>query len=178
MDKKLLSLCLTALRLSRCDASETIETRGAAQTLLPAMCDFLFLCLWNNVFNEVNHVQKYLQIFGISFEKSVIKMTSLKIFLKDKKMTLLRKHCNLQNTCEEMGIPAVKRRTVRRKKIMPGAEKQLTLDKELKRSMLECTLTGFNKKFVEKIWNVSIRSSPRSDRFAVLDLQSDRNLGN
>ncbi|GBN56454.1 hypothetical protein AVEN_49917-1 [Araneus ventricosus] len=33
-----------------CDASETIETRGAAQPLLPAMCDFSFLCLWNNVF--------------------------------------------------------------------------------------------------------------------------------
>ncbi|GBN02163.1 hypothetical protein AVEN_119679-1 [Araneus ventricosus] len=80
-----------------CDASEKIETRGAAQTLLPAMCDFLFLCflcLWNNVLKEVNHVQKYLQVLGISFEKSVIKMRSRKVFLKDKRNYLVeRKHC-------------------------------------------------------------------------------------
>ncbi|GBL88072.1 hypothetical protein AVEN_133725-1 [Araneus ventricosus] len=55
-----------------CDASETIKTRGAAQTLLPAMCDFSFLCLWNDVLKEVDHFQKCLQILGISFEKSVI----------------------------------------------------------------------------------------------------------
>ncbi|GBL79094.1 hypothetical protein AVEN_92351-1 [Araneus ventricosus] len=71
-----------------CYASETIETRGAAQTLLPAMCDFSFLCflyLWSNVLKEVNHIQKYLKILGISFEKFVIKMRSLKFFFKDKK---------------------------------------------------------------------------------------------
>ena len=53
------------------DALETIETRGATQTLLPAVCDFSFLCflyLWNNVFEEVNHVQKYFQIRGLSFK--------------------------------------------------------------------------------------------------------------
>ncbi|GBN56481.1 hypothetical protein AVEN_81915-1 [Araneus ventricosus] len=79
-----------------CDVSDMFETRGAAQTLFPAMCDFPFLCLWNNVLKEVNYIQKYLQILGISSEK----MRSLKVFLKDKnkKMTLLRKHCNLQKT--------------------------------------------------------------------------------
>ncbi|GBN40457.1 hypothetical protein AVEN_88048-1 [Araneus ventricosus] len=48
-------------------ASETIETRGTAQTLLPSMCDFsflCFLCLWNNVLKEVNHVQKYRVTFN------------------------------------------------------------------------------------------------------------------
>ncbi|GBM39597.1 hypothetical protein AVEN_201581-1 [Araneus ventricosus] len=54
-----------------CDASETIKTTGAAQTLLPAMCDFSFSCLWNNVLKEVNHVQKYFQIIGITFYKSL-----------------------------------------------------------------------------------------------------------
>ncbi|GBL88936.1 hypothetical protein AVEN_159025-1 [Araneus ventricosus] len=72
-----------------CDASETVETRGATQPLLPAMCDFSFLCLWNNVLKEVYHVQKYLQVLRISFEKSVIKMRSLKVFLKDKRNDLV-----------------------------------------------------------------------------------------
>ncbi|GBM06882.1 hypothetical protein AVEN_147825-1 [Araneus ventricosus] len=89
-----------------CDASEMIETRGAAQTLLPAMCDSLslyFLCLWNNVLKEVNHVQKYLQILGISFEKSVIKMRSLKVLLKDKRDDLIEEALQFtKDTCEEM----------------------------------------------------------------------------
>ncbi|GBM19382.1 hypothetical protein AVEN_196012-1 [Araneus ventricosus] len=123
---KLLGLCLSALRRldateELCGASETIETRGEAQTLLPAMCDFSFLCLWNNILKEVNYVQKYLQILRISFEKSVIKMRSLKVFLKDKRKDLVEEALQFaKNTCEEMGIPVIKRSTVRRKKIMPG----------------------------------------------------------
>ncbi|GBL64575.1 hypothetical protein AVEN_147007-1, partial [Araneus ventricosus] len=109
-----------------CVASETIETRGAAQTLLPAMFDFsfsCFLCLWNNVFKEVNHVQKYLQILGISFDS---KMRSLKVFLKDKRNYLVEQALQfVKDTCEEMGIPVVKR-TVRRKKIMPGERRLQT----------------------------------------------------
>ncbi|GBM18814.1 hypothetical protein AVEN_16181-1 [Araneus ventricosus] len=112
-----------------CDASETIETRGAAQTLLPVMFDFsfsCFLCLCNNVFKEVNHVQKYLQILGISFDKSVSKMRSLKVFLKDKRNYLVEQALQfVKDTCEEMGIPVVKR-TVRRKKIMPGERRLQT----------------------------------------------------
>ncbi|GBM11094.1 Putative protein in type-1 retrotransposable element R1DM [Araneus ventricosus] len=34
----------------------------------PLLC---FLCLWNNILKEVNRVQKYFQILGINFEKSV-----------------------------------------------------------------------------------------------------------
>ncbi|GBM61167.1 hypothetical protein AVEN_102473-1 [Araneus ventricosus] len=123
-----------------CDASETIETRGAARTLLLAICDLLFLCffcLWNDVLKEVNHVQKYFQICGISFEKSVIKMRSLKVFLKDKINDLVEEALQFAKvTCEEIGIPVVKRRTARRKKIMLGekaADEQLILDQELKK---------------------------------------------
>ncbi|GBL77057.1 hypothetical protein AVEN_12706-1 [Araneus ventricosus] len=142
---KLLSLCLSALRLSmplrKCDASETIKTRGAAQTLFPAMYDFSFLCLWNNALKEVNHIQKYLQIPGISFKKSVIKMRSIKVFLKDKRNNLIEEalKCS-KDACEQMGVPVVKR-TVRKKKILPGekaADEPLTLDQELKGSILEC----------------------------------------
>ena len=70
-----------------CDASETIKTRGAAQTLLSAVHDFSFLYslyLWNNALQEANHVQKYLQTLELSFKKSVM-MRSLKDFLKDKR---------------------------------------------------------------------------------------------
>ncbi|GBN52526.1 hypothetical protein AVEN_244582-1 [Araneus ventricosus] len=107
-----------------CDSSETIATRGAVQTLLPATCDFsflCFLCLWNKVLKEVNHVQKFFQILGISFEKSVIKMRNLKVFLKDKRNDLVEEVLQFaKDTCDEMDIPVVKIRTIRRKKIMPG----------------------------------------------------------
>ncbi|GBL80528.1 hypothetical protein AVEN_225227-2 [Araneus ventricosus] len=123
-------------------ASETIETRGS--TLLPSMCDFSFLsflCLWNNVLKEDNHVQNYLQILGISFYKSVIEMRSLKDSLKDKRCDLVEEALEFaKDTCEDMWIPIIKRRAVRRKKIIPAekaADEPLTLDQKLKRSMLE-----------------------------------------
>ncbi|GBM06889.1 hypothetical protein AVEN_147831-1 [Araneus ventricosus] len=91
-------------------------------------------------------------------------------------MTLLRKHYNLQKTCEEMDIPVVKRRTVRRKKIMPGekaADEPLTLDQELKRSMLDCI-----GRFHQEIDTRCEGMECISDRFAVFRAQqSDRNLG-
>ncbi|GBO21928.1 hypothetical protein AVEN_30548-1 [Araneus ventricosus] len=61
-------------------------------------------------------------------------MRSLKVFLKAKEMEVLCKRHMRRDRRK-------KRRTVRRKKIMPGekaAEEPLTLDQELKRSMLEC----------------------------------------
>nr|CAH7750126.1 unnamed protein product [Callosobruchus chinensis] len=128
-----------------CDPAETIETRGGAQNLLPAICDFSFLCylcLWNSVLEEVNHAQKYLQTLGISFEKCLIKMRSLKIYLKDKRNDLVEKALTFsKELCREMDIPLLKRRHVRKRKLMPGeqtADEPLTLEQELKRSMLEC----------------------------------------
>ncbi|GBL91995.1 hypothetical protein AVEN_102561-1 [Araneus ventricosus] len=95
------------------------------------MCDFSFLCLWNHVLKEVNHVRQCLQILGISSEKSVIKMRSLKVFLKDKRNYRVEEALIFaEETCEEIGIPVVKRRTVRRKKIIPrekAADELLTL---------------------------------------------------
>ena len=76
-----------------CDASETIETRETAQTLLPAVCDFsflYFLFLWNNGLEEVNHNQKYLQTREFSFKKSVIKMRSLNNVLKYRRNNLVK----------------------------------------------------------------------------------------
>ena len=66
---------------------------------------------------KVNHVQKHLEIHGLRFKKSVIKMRSLKSFFKDKRNDFVEEALQFtKDTCEEMDI---KRRTVRKKKIMP-----------------------------------------------------------
>lgn len=60
---KLLNLWFEEL----CDASEMMETQEAAQTLLPVVCDFLFLCflcLWNNILEKV-----ILKVFTNSWNK-------------------------------------------------------------------------------------------------------------
>ncbi|GBL74547.1 hypothetical protein AVEN_235470-1 [Araneus ventricosus] len=68
-------------------------------------------------------------------------MRNLKFLLKDKRNYLVEEALQFAKyTCEEMGIPVVRRRTVWRKKIMPGekaADEPLTLEQELKRSMLD-----------------------------------------
>ncbi|GBL77752.1 hypothetical protein AVEN_152965-1 [Araneus ventricosus] len=151
--------------------------RRTAQTLLYAMCDFsflCFLCLWNNVLKEVNHVQKYLQILGISFEKMVIKIRSIKVFLNDKRNDLVEEAMQLAtDTCKETGVPVVKIRTARRKKIMPrekAADKPLTLDHELKRSMLKC-IDRFQQEIHTRCQGMDCISDLRAQ-------ESDRILGN
>ncbi|XP_040275768.1 zinc finger MYM-type protein 1-like [Bufo bufo] len=45
-----------------CEPCENMDTRGAAQGLLPAVCDFTFLCylhFWSDVLREVNDAQQY-----------------------------------------------------------------------------------------------------------------------
>ncbi|KAJ8892337.1 hypothetical protein PR048_004917 [Dryococelus australis] len=61
-----------------CDPTETVEPEEQHGRF----CQ-------HNVLEEVNHTQKYLQNFLISFEKCVIKMRSLKIFLKDKRNEIM-----------------------------------------------------------------------------------------
>lgn len=154
-----------------CDSSETIDTRGAAQTLLPAVCDFSFLCylyLWNSVLEEVNHTQKYLQTVGLSFEKCLFKMRNLKAFLVDTRVSLVEKAIEFGKAiCDEMDIPIVKRRNMRKKKLMPGekaADEPLTLEDELKRSMLECIDT-----FQQEVTTRYQGMEDISLRFAILE---------
>lgn len=52
--------------MSSRNSLDLIETRGGAQNLLPAVCDF---CFWNSVLEEINNTKMYLQVLGISFEK-------------------------------------------------------------------------------------------------------------
>ena len=69
--------------------------------------------------------------------KSVIKMRSLKGFLKDKRNDLIEEALQFtKGVCEEMDIPLIKRETVKETKIMPEekiADEPLTFDQEVKR---------------------------------------------
>ena len=69
-------------------------------------------------------------------------MRSLKDFLKEKRNNLVEEALKFaKGTCKEMDIPFVKRRTVRKKKNMPGEkgpDEPLTFDQKVKRSMLQC----------------------------------------
>ena len=66
------------------EASETLETRCKAQGLLPAVCDFTFLCylyFWGDVVEEVDLAQQYLQTKGVTLD-IVYGVTSHILFLK------------------------------------------------------------------------------------------------
>ena len=60
------------------------DTRGAAQGILPAVCDFTFLCylyFWADILEEVNLTQQYLQTKGLSLDKVVTNtVTGIKTF--------------------------------------------------------------------------------------------------
>lgn len=133
-----------------CQPDETVETRGAAHILLPAISDFSFLCylsLWGQVLEEVNHTQKYLQLEGINLEKCVVKMNDLKLFLKDKRRDIVEGALQFaKNMCQKLDIPTEKRRRV--KKMLPGENSRdegLTWAQELQRAMLECIDTFYQE---------------------------------
>ncbi|KAJ8885424.1 hypothetical protein PR048_011621 [Dryococelus australis] len=113
------------------------------QTVLPAVCDFSFLCffyLWENVLEEVNHTKK------IPTEYKINEIVKLALQFATK-------------TCEEMDIPLVKRKTTREKKMISGEKAQnvpLILNAELKRSMWFEYIDRFFKKLtlVAKTWKL------------------------
>ncbi|XP_054714780.1 zinc finger MYM-type protein 1-like [Uloborus diversus] len=128
-----------------CDRSENLDTRGAAEVLITNICNFNFLCflhLWYHVLSEVNQVQKYLQIEGITLEKSITKLKSLKTFFKEARIELASNALQFAtSTCVELNIDIESRGRKRFKKIMPGEESKdagLTPQQEVQRAMLEC----------------------------------------
>ncbi|GBP11581.1 Zinc finger MYM-type protein 1 [Eumeta japonica] len=131
-----------------CDLSssrENADTRKAASTLLPALCDFSFLCylsFWCEVLEEVNQTQKYTQTLGLSLEKCVTKIKALKIFLLSQRMNIVeRAMSHASEKCEDLDISIERRGRRRFRKRMPGEvarDAGLTLPEELQRAMLEC----------------------------------------
>ncbi|KAK5642823.1 hypothetical protein RI129_008990 [Pyrocoelia pectoralis] len=129
-----------------CDPSkENLDTRSAASVLLPAICDFTFLCyleFWNMILEEVNLTQKYLQTPEITLDMGLTKMKALQLFLVEERNTLVNKAIQFgTQKCEEMGIDIERRGRRKVKKNLPGeisADAGLTLLEELRRSMFQC----------------------------------------
>ncbi|XP_056392625.1 zinc finger MYM-type protein 1-like [Hyla sarda] len=127
-----------------CEPCENLETRGAAQGLLPAVCDFTFLCylhFWSDVLREVDDAQQYLQTKGLSLDKVVTKLETLRLFLCEERSHLVENAIQQALLkAEEHGI-AVERRA-RFKKRMAGElardSGSISLQEENKRAMLEC----------------------------------------
>lgn len=124
---------------------ENVDTREAASTLLPALCDFSFLCylsFWCEILEEVNETQKYIQTSGLSLEKCVIKIKALKIFLQTQRIQIVERAISYATEkCEDLDISVERRGRRRFRKRMPGEMSQdvgLTLPEELHTAMLEC----------------------------------------
>lgn len=134
--------CVAAIE-ALCDPRENVETRGAAQGLLPAVCDFTFLCylyFWAAVLEEVNYTQQYLQTKGLTLDKVVAKLEALRLFLQEERSHLVE-HAIEQALLksDQYGIPVERR--LRFKKRMAGEQLRdtgLTLQEENNRAMLEC----------------------------------------
>ena len=134
--------CVAAIE-ALCDPHENVDTRGTAQGLLPAVCDFTFLCylyFWAAVLEEVNLAQQYLQTKGLTLDKVVTKLEALRLFLQEKRNHLVQ-HAIEQALLksDQYGISVEKR--VRFKKRMAGEQLRdagLTMQEENRRAMLEC----------------------------------------
>ena len=77
---------------AQCDPRENVDTRGTVQDLLPADCDFTFLCylyFWAAVLEEVDLIQQYLQTKGLTLDKVVTKLEPLRLFLQEKRSHLV-----------------------------------------------------------------------------------------
>ncbi|CAH2312268.1 zinc finger MYM-type 1-like [Pelobates cultripes] len=140
---------------------ENVDTRGPAQMLLSAVCDFSFLCylsFWCEVLEEVNITQKYLQTVGLTLEKCIVKLQGLKAFLADQHSEIVEKAIGYSTTtCKEMDISMERRGRVKLRKTLPGEKANdagLTLPEEMKRAMFEC-LDHFHHE-------LEIRSQPNS----------------
>lgn len=126
-----------------CDVEESVETRGAAHNLLPAICDFSFisfLFFWGDVLQEVDLAQKYMQTPGITVDMVATKLRALKVFLEEQRTKVVDNAVQQALAkCEELDIPTEKR--IIRKRRLPGEEARdagLSLQQETKRAMLEC----------------------------------------
>ncbi len=127
------------------DQRENVDTRGTAESLLKALCDFSFLgylSFWCDVLEEVDLTQKYLQTEGLSLKTCSITVEGLKLFRRDQRNEIVEKAIiYASRQCEEMGISTEGQGRIKRKKIMPGElarEAGLTPQEEIRGSMFEC----------------------------------------
>ncbi len=121
-----------------------MDTRGSAECLLKAVCDFSFLgflSFWCDILEEMDLTQKYLQREGINLDKCSGVINGLKLFLRDQQNEIVENSFGYASQqCEEMGISMERRGRINRKKRTPGElakDAGLTMEEEMRRSMLE-----------------------------------------
>lgn len=133
---------------------ENLNTRASARTLLPAVCDFTFLCylfFWCDVLQEIDLTQKYLQTKGLSLDKVVIKLTELEIFLTTERINLVEKAIEKAlSKSKEYGIAVERRIRYKTNKTcgqssVPGP----TLEEENRAGMLDC-VDRFHRELQER----------------------------
>ena len=94
-----------------CEPTENVDTRGSAEILWTNICNFTFLAylhLWCHVLEEVNHAQKYLQIKGITLDKSVQKLKTLKLFLQENREEMVGSALDFAtNTCNDLDLSLI-----------------------------------------------------------------------
>lgn len=152
-----------------CDPKENLDTKGAAQNLLPAVHNFTFLCylfFWNDVLKEVNYTQVSLQAKALSLDESLIKLETLRLYIFEKRNEIVEKAIEkaLKKSTENE-IPIERR--IRRKKKMAGEQlkdEALSLQEENKKDMLEC-LDRFHSEIQAR--STAIRDT--AGRFEVLE---------
>lgn len=126
-----------------CDGRENVDTRGAAQNLMPAVCNYTFLCylfFWYDVLRETNAAQIALQSKGLTVDETATKIEALRLYIEEKRDHIVKEAIDIATKkSEDYDIPTEKR--LRRKKRMVGemaSEAGLTLKEELQKDMLEC----------------------------------------
>ncbi|XP_043476438.1 zinc finger MYM-type protein 1-like [Leptopilina heterotoma] len=124
-----------------CDPQENVDTRGSAQSLLPAVCNFTFLCFlyfWKEVLKEIDCTQVYLQTKALSLDKVAAKLELLRLFVHEERNNVVDKSIDRALlTAEEYGLKTERR--VRFRKRMAGEQANdagLTLQAEIRRSMI------------------------------------------
>ncbi len=97
---------------------------------------------WCGILKEVDLTQKYLQTECISLERCNGVINGWKFFFRDQRNEIIEKAVRYASQqCEEMRISMERRGRIKLKKRMPGElakDDGLTMEEEMRRSMLEC----------------------------------------
>lgn len=136
---------------------ENLNSKSAAGTLLPPMCNFTFLSFlefWFIILTEVDSAQIYLQKKGITLDRTLKKMEALLLFLVEERNDIVSKAIDFgTKKSQEFDIEIENRQRVRKRKLLPGelaTDSNLTVLEENQRSMYEC-LDRFVQELQERL---------------------------
>ncbi|XP_018396700.1 PREDICTED: uncharacterized protein LOC108774922, partial [Cyphomyrmex costatus] len=126
-----------------CDGQENIDTRGAAQNLMPAVCNYTFLCylfFWYDVLREINAAQIALQSKGLIVDETATKIEALRLYIEEKRGHIVEEAIDIATKKSEDYDISTERRFRRKKRVVGeiASDAGLTLKEELQKDMLEC----------------------------------------